>query len=308
MKKIFSIILIVLVLISSCMIPVYAQEGDDYDIIVDIAEVIVYDKTIDGVPGEWFEGCLSVNVMFNHIERFDVMYLYLDFNTELMRYESSVEKPERACICGCLPTKTGVVFSARLGEMAEPDTAYSRETTGFIKVSGTGEHNIKIAADVRDKNGDPVDVKVKFKSPYKEVVDVSAVTTINKLALTFVDQYAVTDYKTTVAELIGNKGIGAGAVIDADGNFLDENAKIPNGAYLATLYEGYVVDKIQLCVIEDVNCDAKVTAADARLALRHSARLENLSGVSFYAADVNFDGKVTAADARLILRKPAGLA
>ena len=32
-------------------------------------------------------------------------------------------------------------------------------------------------------------------------------------------------------------------------------------------------------------------------ALRHSARLENLSGVSFYAADVNFDGKVTIEDA-----------
>lgn len=57
----------------------------------------------------------------------------------------------------------------------------------------------------------------------------------------------------------------------------------------------------------DVNRDGKVTAADARLALRCSAKLEKLDVVRFIAADVNNDNKVTAADARKILRKAAGL-
>ena len=57
----------------------------------------------------------------------------------------------------------------------------------------------------------------------------------------------------------------------------------------------------------DVNGDGNISAADARLALRASARLEVLEGSRFTAADVDKNGKVTAADARLILRKSAKL-
>ncbi|MBQ8210102.1 MAG: dockerin type I repeat-containing protein [Clostridia bacterium] len=57
----------------------------------------------------------------------------------------------------------------------------------------------------------------------------------------------------------------------------------------------------------DVNGDGEVTAADARLILRHSARLEILYLEQYLLADYNDDGRVTAADARLALRKSAGL-
>lgn len=57
----------------------------------------------------------------------------------------------------------------------------------------------------------------------------------------------------------------------------------------------------------DANCDGKITAADARFALRCSAKLdippENLK----YAVDANLDGNITASDARFILRVSAGL-
>ena len=73
----------------------------------------------------------------------------------------------------------------------------------------------------------------------------------------------------------------------------------------------------------DVNCDGKVTAADARKALRVSAGLEELpfeqnfidlpdsigiaysANISAVAADFNRSGDITAADARLILRAAA---
>ncbi|MBR5496919.1 MAG: glycosyl hydrolase family 25 [Clostridia bacterium] len=55
----------------------------------------------------------------------------------------------------------------------------------------------------------------------------------------------------------------------------------------------------------DVNSDGKITAADARLALRFSAGLENLTQTQQYTADMNDDSKVTAADAREILQKSA---
>lgn len=55
----------------------------------------------------------------------------------------------------------------------------------------------------------------------------------------------------------------------------------------------------------DANGDGQITAADARLTLRVSAKLETLSADAFLAADVNNDGNVTAADARKILRVTA---
>lgn len=59
-------------------------------------------------------------------------------------------------------------------------------------------------------------------------------------------------------------------------------------------------------ILGDVDLNGKITAADARLALRCSAKLEKLSDVSMLAADYIGDGKITAADARAILKVAAG--
>ena len=63
-------------------------------------------------------------------------------------------------------------------------------------------------------------------------------------------------------------------------------------------------------MLGDINGDKKVTASDARIALRISARLEKLEDQKvpvLAVADVNGDGKVTAKDARTILRVAARL-
>ena len=57
----------------------------------------------------------------------------------------------------------------------------------------------------------------------------------------------------------------------------------------------------------DVDGDGNVTAADARLALRASVGLEELTDAQKNAADIDGDGNITAADARSILRKSVGL-
>lgn len=59
----------------------------------------------------------------------------------------------------------------------------------------------------------------------------------------------------------------------------------------------------------DVDDDGKVSAADARLALRASVGLEKYEGKSqpFLSADVDHDGKLSSADARIILRVSVGL-
>lgn len=60
-------------------------------------------------------------------------------------------------------------------------------------------------------------------------------------------------------------------------------------------------------LIGDVNGDGSITAMDARLALRISAKLDVPSTSQLKTADFNGDGNITAMDARLILRKAAKL-
>lgn len=57
----------------------------------------------------------------------------------------------------------------------------------------------------------------------------------------------------------------------------------------------------------DVDSNGQITASDARLILRYSAKLEKFTDTQILSSDINADGKVTAADARLLLRYVAGL-
>lgn len=59
--------------------------------------------------------------------------------------------------------------------------------------------------------------------------------------------------------------------------------------------------------IGDVDGNNKITAADARLTLRYSAKLENLDEEQLKSADVDSNGKVTALDSRKILRVAASV-
>ncbi len=57
----------------------------------------------------------------------------------------------------------------------------------------------------------------------------------------------------------------------------------------------------------DLNKDGKITAADARIALRLSVNLEEGNEFINYAADIDGDNVVTSADARILLRIAVGL-
>ncbi len=62
-----------------------------------------------------------------------------------------------------------------------------------------------------------------------------------------------------------------------------------------------------IAILGDVNCDGKSNAADARITLRISARLEATDDIINLAADCDGKAKVSAADARVILRVSAKL-
>lgn len=57
----------------------------------------------------------------------------------------------------------------------------------------------------------------------------------------------------------------------------------------------------------DIDGDTKITANDARITLRASVNLENLSTEQKLVADIDSDNKITAFDARALLRISVGL-
>lgn len=60
-------------------------------------------------------------------------------------------------------------------------------------------------------------------------------------------------------------------------------------------------------LLGDVNKDGKITAMDARLALRIAAKIDVPTEYQAKAANYNKDANITAMDAGLILRKSAKL-
>lgn len=95
--------------------------------------------------------------------------------------------------------------------------------------------------------------------------------------------------------------------ITVDGDTLYFDAYTSDGTAVKNV-DSFAIKKSQPQYLKgDVNLDGKVTAEDARLALRHSAKLENLTGLSFKAGDLNADGNITAGEARTILRVAAKL-
>lgn len=97
------------------------------------------------------------------------------------------------------------------------------------------------------------------------------------------------------------------AIYDADGNFANEEDIITTGCRLNySTVSGWNTD-YYVSVTGDLDCDGKITAADARIVLRAAAKLQTLEAAYFSAADVNADGRILANDARKTLLVAAGV-
>lgn len=105
-----------------------------------------------------------------------------------------------------------------------------------------------------------------------------------------------------IGELLGMLN-GAVDVETVAGGLAERTAKVGTGM-IAVAANG---DRYGIAVPGDIDGDGKVTATDARLALRASARLATLEPICETAADVSGDEKVKAGDARQILRIAARL-
>ncbi|MCD7827933.1 MAG: leucine-rich repeat protein, partial [Clostridiales bacterium] len=123
------------------------------------------------------------------------------------------------------------------------------------------------------------------------------------------DSNQVTVSPETSAETFAEfANVGNVQVVGSDGEELTADALIGTGCKVQTLDEnGDVVSEYTVIVSSDVDGNGKITAADARLALRTAAQLDTLEGVYAVAADFDADSAIKPSDARSILRVAAKL-
>lgn len=119
----------------------------------------------------------------------------------------------------------------------------------------------------------------------------------NELKVIYKQKIKATTIKTELPEINVEKGIYYISISDGNSGW----------GHLDNLEYRFTVTEKGKKIIGDVNFDGQVTAADARLALRASVGLENLSAQQIAVADIDKKSGVTAADARLILRASVGL-
>ena len=98
---------------------------------------------------------------------------------------------------------------------------------------------------------------------------------------------------------------GTVIAVFADSNNAVKTAEV---ASVSVTEEDSSADEEVTYRLGDVNFDGRITAADARLALRFAAKLDKPTAEQAIVANVIVDGKIEANDARLILRVSAKLA
>ena len=103
------------------------------------------------------------------------------------------------------------------------------------------------------------------------------------------------------------KKTSALSVYEFRSNFNEDLTFAPDAVTVKNALKFTCGDEYTVILKGDVNSDGGITAADARIILRMSAKLETPDEVQKSAADINSDGKVTSSEARTVLRFSAKL-
>ncbi len=188
---------------------------------------------------------------------------------------------------------------------------------GRGSVSGTGKKFIgeRVVLTAKPEAGEQFygwfngETKLSENTKYEFFIseDTSLIAKFSGKTLVYKDDFIFFADEMTASTLFLEINILLAMLYDKDGNQLYSNTLVSTGSVLMYLKNGNSSVEYTLIMLGDINCDGKVTASDARMALRYSAGLNTLEDIEKIAADVDFDESITAIDARRILRVSAQL-
>lgn len=313
MKKLFSVILAVLIATVS-VIPVFAEktQEEEYDISINVPNIMVFDDKASENKDAGAEAIYVISIKTCNmwdIKEIDLCYNIKDDPLAPPEYPFS-EPIYRRVSTNTSVDDNGNYHLIFNWDKNENDN-YSDENGlyGYGKfqyvVKSTGEFSFDvIGGTVTTFDGKIREAKIKINDYCKKIVNKSELILLENDGQT---PYVYLHDEKKASDILAMYSAPEMRISDSDGNVLSSDDIVGTGTVVDALFKGYSYDYRLVIYLCDVSADGKVTAADARLALRASANLETLSDVFLLAADVNGDGSVSAADARLILRKSARL-
>ncbi len=136
-------------------------------------------------------------------------------------------------------------------------------------------------------------------------ITVVSISFIDSSSLTANEEASVVLSKSTltVSSLVSQIATSGWTVTAVDGNAVENDSDAKTGYIIKNEAAG---KSYNLVIMGDINLDGQVTAADARAALRVSAKIDSsLTDVQLIAANCDGDDDIKASDARLILRVSA---
>lgn len=308
MKKKISLILSFLLLLSLA-VPAAAMENDEpFDIMVIVTpEVLRYDADVQ--PDGASHGDFSIEILIPSLEKYKSCRVNVDFNTDILAYSAMFNEPVAVYTQSCEATPTGVSLTVAWNdEYADRADGWNYSTLCSGEITGTGDANFSVTAEVQDVDGNPVDATIKFVHGCDTVMNRDELDFVELEDILYPTWPLYFDCGTTVGEVLSHVKTQSAQIMSIEGTVLTDSDLVANGARIVTKYREYIVDECLICVPYDVDCDGRITAADARQALRAAAKLAELIPICQYAANSDGAAGITAAEARLILRKSAKLA
>lgn len=299
--------------LSSFFVSAETNEKYDYDVKITFTPFAYYDDINNSSSSSTFYKISAYVPDFSQIKTLDVT---VKCDADIFNYSEAATVLPWYPLVTCSTTKNANSFDFhyyRRSDVDSDDVSIIDQGQFQLAPTRAGDINVTdIDGTVTLLDGTRRKAVIKVDDYYGSIVPMSK--------LTFLEEdkgqspyYSVeTKYITKEAMTVEKwKSLYTGDnkfVEDKDGKALSDGDAVSTGSKICLKYDGYTYDYRTFILKGDVNCDGRITASDARLALRFSAKLEKTLSYEAQTA-ANYDDKqgVTAADARLILRKAAEL-
>lgn len=282
-------------------------QAEEYGAAVTFPEVVYYDKNASDYNNQ-----IYVPVEIKNIAKIKNGSVTLSFNPDVLDFETAEFTEDMLYSKEFTETDNSITFKAAFIDLYNDRTNaalfnISATVTLIFNIKGTGNMGITASSAVSMPDDSTFAANVEINGFYPDAVDVSEVELLspNGAFNNIATSRFILDRTMTVSRMRRYYSANI-SVLDKHGNKVGENALIPTNSMIVSTYNGYIVNEQLVTVLGDVNCDGSVNAADARIVLRISAKLEKAGGwLELEAADCNGKTGVTAADARKILRVAA---
>ena len=252
---------------------------------------------------------LNVSVRIDDVAEIEYLKINMNCDRNVIEYcgDGTVSNEGHACVFTIDETETGYVMTFSLDRSVNSDVFVLYGQYRF-KVVKTGDPQIGFSGITKMLDTEPAESVLSIDVPANRVYETGELPEIVP-AETYrfrldgdIAVFSETIDRENALRLVYSTDFDCPVEMTTH---YKQQAVATGDCYYIYAQDGRVCDEIYICILGDVDCDGKVSAADARLVLRHSAKLTEISGLAAYSADADRDGDINSSDARQILRVSA---